>query len=88
MTFTLELPDALAKQLQALPTEKVSSVHAAALDAIEEQIQAQPEQIKTGAQLVDFWKRNGLIGFRSDIKDTDAEYARLREKSNTREQEG
>ena len=40
MTITLDIPAPLAARLAALPTEKADTIRAAALDAIEEQIQA------------------------------------------------
>lgn len=36
------------------------------------------ERPRSGAELVDYWRREGLIGYRSDIRDSASHARRLR----------
>jgi hypothetical protein len=43
-----------------------------------------PNRPQTGAELVDYWRREGLIGYRSDIADSASHARRLRRQAESR----
>lgn len=77
MTITLDLPKELEVELASeaarlgLPVEQ----YALRLLSRERRAGARP---MTGAELVEYWRREGLIGTRPDIKDSAAHARRLR----------
>lgn len=87
MTITLELPPETEAKLKAEASQNATSVDEYALNLIEEGLMADPSQFKTGAEVVAYWRKHGLIGIwadRDDIGDS-AEYARaLRRQAETR----
>lgn len=87
MTITLELPPDLEAKLTAEAVQSATPVDIYALNLIEEGLMADPSDFKTGAEVVAYWMKHGLIGIwadREDIGDS-IEYARkLRHQSETR----
>ena len=85
MSITIELPDAVMARLtaqaagQGLPlaefVQRVLTLRGSA-DALP----------KTGAELVAYWQQNGLIGFRSDIIDSQRYARELRAEAEHRTQ--
>lgn len=89
MTMTLELPPELEARVADEAARRETPLREYALSLIEEGLPApdpMPE-LKTGADVVAYWKANGLIGDwadREDIGDS-LEYAReLRRQAETR----
>jgi hypothetical protein len=87
MTITLELPPALEEKLKTEAMQNASPIDEYALNLIEEGLMANPSDFKTGAEVVAYWRKHGLIGIwadRQDIGDS-LEYAReLRHQAETR----
>lgn len=83
MTITLDLPKDLERDLAAeaarhgLPVEQ----YALSLLSKDRGLGGQP---RTGAELVEYWRREGLIGYRSDIRDSASHARRLRQKAERR----
>jgi len=83
MTITLELPQVLEQELSAeaarhgLPW----SEYALHLLVTRQPARAMP---KTGAELVQYWQREGLIGSRPDIDDSEAHARQLCERAERR----
>ena len=83
MSRVVELPDDLADALTeeasqlglSLPEYAVRLLTAARLA---------PRPIHSGAELVEFWRREGLLGTRQDVADSQAEARRLREQAQRR----
>lgn len=77
MTLTLDLPNELERALAAEAAELGIPLEEYALRVLAEgRVSADESPIaRTGAELVDFWRREGLIGDRPDITDS-VEYAR------------
>ena len=74
MTITLELPPELEQEL-SIEAEKINlslSEYILHLITVRQVLNNPP---KTGAELVDYWQKEGLINCRPDIKDSQ-EYAR------------
>ena len=78
MPLTLELPEDLASALTAEATRLGMSLPDYALHLL---TTARPQVagVRTGADLVTFWKAEGLVGTRCGIIDSQAEVRRLRE---------
>lgn len=77
MTLTLDLPETLERKLLAeasrrrIPLEEYALRVLAGEDA--------GEQVpKSGAELVEYWRREGLIGSRPDILDSAAHARQIR----------
>lgn len=89
MTITLELPAELEARLEEEAAKRKKHIEEYALALIEGGLPPPPPmpELKTGADVVAFWKANGLIGDwadREDIGDS-VEYARnLRKQAETR----
>ncbi len=93
MPLTLDLPPevdaALAAEAvrrgttpEALATEAVRGALPSRLDGVtDEQIAADAAAVRTGADLVAYWRKYGLIGCRRDIADPIAYARQLREQS-------
>ncbi len=77
MTLTLDLPNELERALAAEAAEAGIPLEEYALRVLAEGrvVASEGPIARTGAELVDFWRREGLIGYRSDITDS-VEYAR------------
>jgi hypothetical protein len=87
MTITLELPPEIETKLTEEAAQSATPVDTYALNLIEEGLMADPSDFKTGAEVVAYWMKHGLIGIwadREDIGDS-IEYARkLRKQAETR----
>ncbi|MGI4788166.1 MAG: hypothetical protein ACRYFS_04880 [Janthinobacterium lividum] len=87
MTITLELPIEIETKLTAEAEQNATSVDKYALNLIEEGLMADPSDFKTGAEVVAYWMKHGLIGIwadREDIGDS-VEYAhKLRQQAEKR----
>jgi hypothetical protein len=83
MTITLELPDELEQELAS-----EAARHGLPLAEYALRILATgrpPQQMPaTGAELIDYWQREGLIGPRSDIADSQAHARHLRQQAERR----
>lgn len=89
MTITLDLSTDLERKLVSEAHRQGLSLQQYALQLLAQQddLPQAHEPIRTGAELVDYWEREGLIGTRTDITDP-ATYAReLRKQSETRARE-
>ncbi len=81
MPLTIELPDGLAERLAGEAARRGLSLpdYAARL------LEAAPSRAAlSGAEVVEFWRAEGLIGTRPDIADSQAEARRLREQAQRR----
>ncbi len=74
MTLTLDLPQELATDLSTEAKRLGIPLAQYALRLLEQKHSAERAP-RTGAELVAYWKREGVIGSRPDITDS-AEYAR------------
>jgi hypothetical protein len=83
MPKTLELPDDLANALTDDATRLGLSLSDYALRVLASTRQPQAE-IRTGADLVAYWQREGLIGSLTDDVDSSVEARRLREQAQRR----
>ncbi len=89
MTITLELPPVMSARLEEEAAKREKPVEEYALSLLERFMPspAPMPELKTGADVVAFWRANGLIGDwadREDIGDS-LEYARsLRRQAETR----
>lgn len=87
MTITLELPPETEAKLTAEAVQNATPVDKYALNLIQEGLMADPANFKTGAEVVAYWMKHGLIGIwadREDIGDS-VEYARkLRQQAEKR----
>jgi hypothetical protein len=86
MEMKIDIPDDVADELMFEAAEMELSVHEYVLQVIDARQFVLPEdrRPKTGAELVEYWRRAGIIGSRSDITDS-VEYAReLRRKAERR----
>ena len=92
MTITLDLPPEVEAHLEREAAKQSSPVEDYALSLIKKSLPLpdQMPELKTGADVVAFWKANGLIGDwanREDISDS-LEYAReLRRQAESRSQD-
>lgn len=77
MTITLDLPEKLERELAAEAARLGLPVEQYALRLLSKQGGA-AERPRTGAELVEYWRREGLIGYRSDIRDSTSHARRLR----------
>ena len=83
MTITLDLPKELETELAAeaarlgVPVEQ----YALRLLSRERRVGDQP---RTGAEVVEYWRREGLIGYRPDIRDSAAHARHLRREAEHR----
>ncbi len=84
MTLTLELPQELERKLSAearrlgLPLEQV------ALRCLDEAPVAAEASPRDGAELVAYWRREGVIGSRPDIQDSQAHAREIRRQAERR----
>ncbi len=87
MTIMLELPPETEAKLKAEASQNATPIDEYALNLIEAGLMADPSDFQTGAEVVAYWRKHGLIGLwagRADIGDS-AEYARtLRRQAETR----
>ncbi len=83
MTLILELPPRVEEQLTAEAASKGLSVAKYAERLLCAKVTAEHKP-KTGAELVAYWKRIGVIGSRPDIKDSSRHARKLRRRAETR----
>lgn len=87
LTLTLDLPTELAKELAAAAKEAGMtlaeySLHLLAMRSIP------GVQLSSGADVVAYWRRLGLLGMRSDSRDSQEHARQLREKAEHRYRDG
>jgi hypothetical protein len=84
MTITLDLPREIERELEAEATRLGIPLRDYALRLLtrEHPPAARP---MSGAELVDYWRREGVIGSRPEIEDSGAHSRRLRRRAETRE---
>ena len=83
MTVTLELPDPLQNELSK-EAERLGLSLPEHIVGLLSRNSKGPNQPATGAELVEFWTREGLIGMRPDIVDSQEHARRIRESAETR----
>lgn len=86
VTLTLDLPGDLRHELEEAAAQRGMRLSDYALELLASGSSSRSATPlpRNGAELVEFWKREGLIGTRPDIQDP-VEYAReLRERAQTR----
>ena len=83
MTLTLDLPKDLEHRLTAEATRLGLPIEQYALRLLGDVPKAD-RQPANGAELVAFWRREGLIGSRPDIEDSQAHARRIRHRAERR----
>ena len=78
MTLKLELPEELESRLTGEANRLGLAVEQYALQLLRHAVPP-TQSPTTGAQLVAYWKREGLVGSRPDIADSSAHARKLRE---------
>ena len=86
MSLTLDLPTDLASELEAEAADCRLPLTAYVVKLLADGRGARPKP-QTGAELVEYWKREGLVGTRQEIADS-AEHARLLRDSSQRRVRG
>ena len=86
MTLNLDLPTELETGLVAGAARAGVSVETYALRLLSA-AQASSGPIETGAHLVEYWRREGAIGSRVDITDSQSHARTIREAAERREHE-
>jgi len=84
VTFTLNLPLELENELHAEASRLDLSLSEYILHLLSER-QTPTHRPKTGAELVDYWQHEGVIGSRPDITDSQIHARQLRREAETRE---
>lgn len=83
MTITLDLPQDLERELLAEAAQ-----HGLALDEYVLHVLAvgrsMPSLPKTGAELVQYWQNEGLVGSRMDVADSQERARRIRQQAEKR----
>jgi hypothetical protein len=83
MTLTLELSRELEHRLHAEAARLGLPLDQYALRLLTAR-SAEPKKLSTGADLVAFWEREGVIGSRPDIEDSQVYARELRRRAETR----
>ncbi len=93
MSLTLDLPPEVDAALAAEAERRGTTPEALAVDAVrralpslldgvsDDQVAADAAAVRTGADLVAYWRKYGLMGCRRDIADPIAYARQLRERS-------
>lgn len=85
MNLILDLPQDLEHQLAKEATQLGLSLPEYALRLLSsENARRGTGQVKTGAELVDWWQRERVIGSRRDITDSSGHARRIRQKAEQR----
>ena len=85
MTLTLDLPQELERKLSAEAERLGLPLEQYALRRLDEAPPTSTDsRPKDGAQLVAYWRREGVIGSRSDIEDSQAHARELRRQAERR----
>ena len=82
MSLTLKLPTDLASELEAEAADRQLPLSEYVVKLLVDGRGVKPKP-QTGAELVEYWKREGLVGARQEITDS-AEHARLLRDSSQR----
>jgi hypothetical protein len=83
MSLTVDVPQDLEKELSAEAAQLGISLPEYILRILSTVLPA-ARRPKTGAELVDYWRDEGLVGSRSDITDSQAQSHRIRERADRR----
>lgn len=83
MSITLELPQELEFALVSEANQQGLSVQDYALRLLATSLLPE-DKPKTGAELVEYWQREGVIGSRPEITDSQAHARQLRERAERR----
>ena len=83
MSITLDLPEELENELSAEATQLGLSLPEYILRVLSTGL-IMDKTPKTGAELVEYWQSEGLIGTRPDITDTQARARQIREQAQRR----
>ncbi len=86
MTLTLTLPHELERRLSSEADRLGLAVEQYALRLLGAE-QATAQRPRTGAELVAYWQREGVIGSRKDVEDSQAYARELRRQAETRSRE-
>lgn len=84
MTLKLDLPTELEAGLSAGAAQEGVSVETYALRLLSA-AHVSSNRIETGAQLVEYWRREGAIGCRADITDSQSHARAIRDAAERRE---
>jgi hypothetical protein len=84
MTFTLDLPPELETELHHEASRLDLSLSEYIVQLLSQR-QTSESLPKTGAELVAYWQKEGVIGSRPDIADSQAYARQLRHEAETRE---
>lgn len=84
MKLTLELPVELEAELSAEAAELGVPVAEHALQILTERVLLDASRVKTGADLVAYWRRHNLIGTRPEITDSQSHARAIREQAERR----
>jgi hypothetical protein len=83
MSITLDLPHELESKLSAEATRLGLSLSEYVVHVLSEGRPAE-QRLKTGDELVAYWQREGVIGSRPDIFDSQKRARRIRQKAERR----
>lgn len=83
MNLTLDLPVELENELAADASRLGISLNEYVLQRLSTRRPEMP-RLMTGAEILDFWEREGVLGSRSDVIDVEAYSRALREESQRR----
>ncbi|HET7425437.1 MAG TPA: hypothetical protein VFJ50_00250 [Gemmatimonadales bacterium] len=87
MTITIDLPAELERELEAEAARLGIAVTEYATRLITETRPANGRQYLSGAELVEYWEREGVIGSRLDIEDSTAHARQIRQVAEQRRRE-
>ena len=83
MSITLDLPEELENELSAEAAQAGLSLQEYVLRVLSTGLII-GKRPQTGAELVDYWQKEGLIGARPDITDSQAHARQIRERAEQR----
>lgn len=83
MVLTLNIPDELERELAAAAEQLGLSLPEYALHVLSSGL-PMPPMPKTGAELVAYWQREGIVGSRSEIVDSQQHARELRRQAENR----
>jgi len=86
VSITLDLPGDLEQKLALEAAERGMPLTDYAIELLSRGTSAtgEEDEVRTGADLVDFWEREGLIGYRDDITDSVAYAQEIRRQAERR----
>lgn len=84
MTLTLELPRRLERKLSAEAERLGLPLEQYALRRLDEVPTSADSRLENGSDLVAYWRTEGVIGSRPDIKDSQAHAREIRRRSERR----